>query len=157
MCDELSQSLAPQLRALGFTPPEEPFSHRTIKYDFTRRALTGVHVLEILFNKYRKPGFSVQIYVAPPSGVSMLTERRGTLVIGNVSSSPRKWPFSVQPFGAEPTCTQRMLGQPTDRTTEAVQLFLSLIPEIEEWWTHQRPTRHITVSKLNYPGTKRDA
>ena len=154
MCDELSQSLTPQLQALGFTTPEEPFSRRTIKYEFSRRVSTGVHVLEVMFNKYRKPAFSVQIYVAPPAGVSMLVERGGTLVIGSVSSSPRKWPFPVQPFRAEPTRVQRMLGQPSDHVKEAVQLFLSLVPELEEWWTHQQPTRHITVSKLTYPGAK---
>ena len=157
MCDELSESLTPRLRALGFTPPREPFSRSTIKYEFARRASTGVQVVEILLDKYRKPRFSVQIYVAPLSGVSVLEERGGALVIGTVSSSPRRWPFAVQPFRADPTRIQRVLGQPGDRIKDAVQLFLSLIPEVEGWLIDQRPTRHITVSTLNYPGTQRNA
>jgi hypothetical protein len=154
MCDELSHSLIPRLQAAGFTPPQEPFSRHTLKYQFTRPVPTGVQVLEILFNKYRKPQFSVQIYIAPLSGLSMLVERGGTLVIGNLSSSPRKWPFSVRPFRAETTRVQRLLGQRGDCIERAVESFLSLVPEVEDWWTHQRSTRHITVSKLKLSRSK---
>lgn len=155
MCEELSQSLSPKLQAFGFTPPAEPFSRRAIKYEFTRPASSEVQVIEILFDTYRKPAFSVQIYVAPAFGLSTLIEQGGTLMIGSVSASPRGWPFSVQPFRAAPTRLQRFFHQPRDRVKEAVELFLSLVPEVEEWWTHQRSTRHITVSKLNYPGSLR--
>jgi hypothetical protein len=157
LCAELSRSLVPQLETAGFTLPHEPFSRHTLKYEFTRRAPTGVQVIEILFNKYRKPVFSVQIYIAPPSGMPMLVEHGGSLVIGYVSSSPRGWPFPVRPFRAEPTRLQRLLGQRGDCVEQSVQLFLSLIPEVEDWWTHQRSTRHITVGTINYPGASRDA
>jgi len=155
MCDELSRSLTPRLEAVGFTPPAKPFSRRTLKYEFIRHAARGTQVLEILFSKYRQPTFGVQIYVAPPGGLQALLERGGALLVGGVSSSPRGWRFSVQPFRAHTTVLQRLRGQSGDRPKEAVALFLSLVPEVEDWWTHQRATRHITVSTVNYPGTSR--
>src|SRR5574338_575820 len=155
MCDELSRRAAPRLRDAGFAPPQEPFSRDTLKYAFTRGCPDGVQVLEILFNKYRTPEFSVQIYLAPASGVTALAERGGALRVGCVSSAFRRWPLPVRSFRAEPTRLQRMLGHREDGVTQAVQRFLSLLPEIEEWWTHQQPTRHIVVGPLSYPGANR--
>jgi hypothetical protein len=130
MCDELSRQVVLRLKADGFAPPHEPFSRDTLKYAFTRRCPDGLQVLEILFNKYRKPEFSVQIYVAPASGVSALMERGGALRVGNVTSAPVRWPLGVRPFRAEPTRLQRMFGQSDDGVIQAVQQFLSVLPEI---------------------------
>lgn len=154
MCDELSRSLTPRLQAAGFTPPGEPFSRDCLKYEFSRPDSNGAQVLEILFNKYRKPLFWVQIYIAPSSGLSRLMEDGGTLLIGNLSASPRQWPFPLLPFRAEPTRLQRLLGQRGERIQQSVESFLSLLPEIEEWWTQQRSTPHITMSRLTVPGAR---
>jgi hypothetical protein len=157
LCDELSRTLTPRLRELGFAPPPEPFSRDLSKYEFTRPTPDGVQVLEILFNKYRAPLFAVQIYVAPAAGIGALQEHGGTLVIGHVSSSSLKWPFAVRPFRAEPGPLQRLFGAREDFVAHAVESFLWLLPEIETWWQQQRSTAHITVGTLRYPGAKAQA
>ena len=152
MCAELSCSLTPALQAAGFTAPGDKFERSTVKYEFRRHSSSGTQVLSILFNKYRSPEFSAQLYAEPESGLESLEARGGTLIIGSVSSSRVGWPFSVKPFRAECNGFLRLFGLPRDRVKESVQAFLLLLPEIEEWWEGQQSTKHIVTSRLTYPG-----
>jgi hypothetical protein len=151
LCEQLSQKLVPALAAAGYCGPAR-FHRREIRYDFKRQSTDGTHVVSILFDKYRNPDFSVQLYLEPPEGLSSLIERGGQLMVGDVVPTHRMWFLGLPLFRAERTKWQRLFGK-TASAEEAVERCIALIPEIEGWWVNQRPSRHILTGRIVYRGS----
>ena len=150
LCEQLSQKLVPALAASGYSGPTR-FHRREIRYDFKRQSIDGTHVVSILFDKYRNPDFSVQLYLEPPEGLGALIARGGQLIVGDVVPTRRVWPLGLPLFRAERPKWQRLFGK-TASAEEAVGRCIALMPEIEGWWVHQRPSRHILSGRVVYRG-----
>ena len=152
LCRELTARVKPALTAVGFRPPSPDFGRNEVRYDFKREANGEWQVLSVLFDKYRRPAFSVQIFVEPGSGLDSLVATGGVLTIGYVRSAYRPWPLAPASFRADRPSWQRLLGIRGSRETEAVDRFLALLPEIDRWWAAKASSRHILSSTLVYPG-----
>jgi hypothetical protein len=155
LCAQLSQKLVPALAAAGYSGPAQ-FHRREIRYDFKRPSIDGTNVVSILFDKYRSPDFSVQLYLEPPDGLSALVARGGQLMVGDVSATRRMWPFGLRLFRAERSKWQRLFGK-TASAEEAVERCIALMPEIEQWWANQRSSRHILTGRIVYRGSAASA
>src|SRR4029077_14614276 len=100
LCEQLAQKLGPALAAAGYSGPTR-FHRREIRYDFKRQSIDGTHVVSILFDKYRNPDFSVQLYLSPPEGLDGLIARGGQLMVGDVVPTRRMWPLALPLFRAD--------------------------------------------------------
>ena len=157
LCVELSEQLVPALLRAGYDGPSK-FHRDEIRYDFKRGTRDGRQVVSVLFDKYRRPGFSVQVYLEPPRGMDALISEGGTLLVGTVAPSPRPWPFPWPHFRAERSRWLRLLHRGNDALeARAVRRLIELLPEIEAWWSNRAASRHILVGRLVYPGTARGA
>lgn len=152
LCDALNTTLTPALRSAGYAGPLEEFSRHTVRYEFTRPGGSGTQTIAILFDRPRSPQFTVQLYVEPPAGLEKLEASGGALIVSALSPCQSTWPFAVRAFGQQPSLFWRFLGRPSPSASQAVQSALDLLPEIDRWWGEQRSTKHITVSKVRYPG-----
>jgi len=155
LCAQLSQSLVPALASAGYCGPVH-FHHREIRYDFKRRAGNGNQVISVLFDKYRNPAFSVQLYLEPPEGIHSLVTHGGALVVGDVAPNYRTWPFSLPTFRAERPKWQRLFGKSASPEW-AVDRCIALMPEIEAWWSKQQSSRHILTGRIVYRCSAKDA
>lgn len=152
LCVELNRSLTPALSSAGFAPPSEPFSRKSVRYDFRRPSPVGTHTFSVLFNKYRGPQFGVQLFIEPPEGLTRLQSRGGALLIGGLSATTVHWPFGVRPFVAAPSRI-RLFGLRREASPlAAVQSALALLPEVEQWWNSQRSSKHILTSRAVFRG-----
>ena len=151
LSDQLSQKLVPALASAGYSGPVQ-FYRRETRYDFKRQSNNGRQVFSVLFDKYRNPDFSVQLYLEPPEGIDFLATRGGQLIVGNVAPSYRMWPLSYSTFRAERPKWQRLFGK-TASAEEAVERCIELMPEIEDWWRSQRSSRHILTGRIVYRGS----
>lgn len=156
MCDELSRALTPALTSLGFSPPADPFARQPLRYDFRRVSAIGTHTFSVLFNKYRQPLFSVQLFVEPVGGLTALQSSGGALLLGGLSSGSVRWPLGVRPFRAAPARSW-FFGARRASPATAVQSVLALLPEVEQWWESQRASRHILTSRTLFKGDTRAA
>ena len=154
LCRELSRRAIPALRGAGFQLPPQDFGRKEMRYDFKRQAPDGWHVLSILFDRYRHPHFSVQIYIEPKSGMEHLIATGGTLLVGYVRARYRPWPLNLATFRADRPYWQRALGLKGSREAEAVTAFLELMPEIETWWKSQVSSKHVLTEDVAYQGTQ---
>jgi hypothetical protein len=113
--------------------------------------------VSILFDKYRRPNFSVQVYFEPAQGIDSLVSFGGTLLIGTVAPTYRPWPFAWSNFRAERPMWLRLFFGKATIEAQIVRRFIDLLPEIESWWSIQNSTRHILVGRVIYQGTSGDA
>jgi len=150
LCDQLSQKLVPVLASAGYSGPAQ-FHRRETRYDFKRQSNNGTHVFSVLFDKYRTPAFSVQLYLEPLEGIDALVKNGGQLAVGSVTASNRIWPFSLSIFRAERPKWHRLFGK-TASAEEAVGRCIALVPEIESWWSNQRSSTHVLTGCVVYRG-----
>jgi len=151
LCAQLSQHLVPALLSAGFTGPSR-FHRGEIRYEFRRKVTDGTHVFSVLFDKYRRPVFSVQLFVEPLAGIDGLVSRGGTLIVGNLAPFYRSWPFRWPVFRAERPKWQRLFLGRESTESRAVQRCIDFLPEVETWWGKQVSSRHIIAGRVVYRG-----
>jgi len=145
---ELSQRLIPVLLAKGYRGPSE-LKGNALVHEYRRSTAQGTQVLEIQLEKYQLPRFVINLYVEPPGGIQSLTQSGGTIISGRLKArrgaTTRSW------FRADRSWWERMILRRRDTLEkEAVELCLSLLPEVDAWWTNQTPSPHISSWPVNY-------
>lgn len=147
LCAQLSGHLVPVLSSARYSGPSE-FHRGEIRYEFKRKATDGMQVFSVLFDKYRRPAFSVQLYVEPPAGLPNVVSRGGTLIVGQLAPFYRPWPFGWPSFRAERPGWQRLFYGRDSVESQAVDRCIDLMPEVEAWWSKQVSSRHIRAGRL---------
>ena len=155
LCVELARSLTPALVSAGFAPPADSFSREHLRYDFRRPSPSGTHIFSILFNKYRRPQFGVQLFIEPAAGLAALQSHGGTLLLGALSATSVHRPFGVRSFAAAPSSLLVFTFRRKASPAVAVQSLLALLPEVGQWWLSQRSSKHILTSRAEFKGESR--
>jgi len=145
---ELSQRLVPVLLSKGDCGPSE-LKGNALVHEYQRSTAQGTQVLAIQFEKHQLPRFVINVYVEPPGGIQSLAQNGGTIISGRLKARPgattRSW------FRADRSWWQRMVLRRRDTLEkEAVELCLSLLPEVEAWWTSQTASPHISSWPVSY-------
>src|SRR5882672_11398081 len=145
---ELSQRLIPVLLFSGYRGPSE-LKGNALVHEYRRSAAQGTQVLEIQFEKYQLPRFVFNLHVEPLGGMQILTRDGGTIISGRFKARPgattRSW------FRADRSWWERVvLRRHATLENEAVQLCLSLLPEVEAWWGTHSSSPHISSWPVNY-------
>lgn len=144
-------TLIPALRSLGFEGPAS-IDGQALLHEYRRASSRGTHVLVIQFEKYKRPRFVLNLHIDPPEGLEQLRAQGGTLVSGRVKAKPG--PGLSSWFRADRPWWQRILLQKHDTTeNDAVAFCVSLLPEVEAWWTALSPSAHIDAWPVRYRGT----
>jgi len=91
----------------------------------------------------------INLYVEPLGGVKALMRKGGIIMSGRLKArmgvTTRSW------FRADRSWWEAMIfGRRGTLENEAVDLSLSLLPEVEGWWATQRSSSHISSSPVNY-------
>jgi len=144
----LSKKLVPVLIAKGFRGPSD-LEGNSLFHEYRRSTDQGTQVLEIQFEKRQLPRFVINLYVEPLGGVKALMRKGGTIMSGRLKArmgaTTRSW------FRADRSWWKAMiLGRRGTLENEAVDLCLSLLPEVEGWWATRRSSLHISSSPVNY-------
>jgi hypothetical protein len=144
----ISEKVVPVLLSKGYQGPSE-LKGNALVHEYRRSTPQGTHVLEIQFEKYQRPRFAINLYVEPPGGMESLTRNGGTITTGRLKARPgattRSW------FRADRSWWEQMILRHSDTVeNEAVELCLSLLPEVEAWWSSQRASPHITSWPVKY-------
>jgi hypothetical protein len=148
----VSSSLVPALRSAGFEGPAS-IKGNALLHEYRRRSSTGTHVLRIVFEKHQRPRFALNFYAEPPEGMEHVISRGGTVIAGALKA--KKGPYTRHWFRADRPWWQRvLLRQRETMENDAVALCLSLLPEVESWWTTLSPSTHINSWQVKYRGTR---
>ncbi len=144
----LSEGVVPALLSKGYRGPAE-LKGNALVHEYRRSTPQGTQVLEIQFEKYQLPRFVINLYVEPPGGMQTLKKTGGTIVSGRLKARPgattRSW------FRADRSWWERVVLRRGDTLEiEAVQLCLSLLPEVEAWWDTRNASPHISSWPVNY-------
>ena len=144
----LSERLVPALLSAGFRGPST-LKGNVLIHEYRRSTRTGTHVLSIQFEKHQLPRFVVNCHVEPPRGINDLMARGGTIMSGRLKAKPgpttRSW------FRADRSWWQREILRRRDTLeNDAVDLCLSLLPEVEAWWVTQNASSHISSWPVKY-------
>lgn len=145
--EELTTRLVPLLRQRGFEGPER-IAGNALFHDFRRPPAAGVDVLSILFDKYQRPRCVFNVWVEPPDGLDALVRRSGTWRQGRVQ--PRGGASTTRWFRADRPWWQRLLGNTATREREAVSEAITILDEIDRWWTVQETSPHISTHTISY-------
>ncbi len=146
LCEELNVSLTPALVARGYVAPGVPFNRKESKYEFKRSSPSGTQTLAVLFNRNRRPNFSIQLYVEPTDGWASARARGEEFIVGFLVRRRRIWPFAVEHFGLHQSKIAAFLGRPPKSAAQAIQEAIALVPEVEGWWLHQANHGHIITA-----------
>src|SRR5574341_452729 len=144
----LSERLVPALLSAGFRGPSVLQGNALI-HEYRRSTNAGTHVLSIQFEKHQLPRFVLNFHVEPPGGINDLMARGGTIMSGRLKAKPgsttRSW------FRADRPWWQRQILRRRDTLeNNAVDLCLSLLHEVETWWTTQNASPHISSWPVRY-------
>lgn len=153
LCTELNAALTPALRDAGYTAPPIVFCRQKVRYEFKRPGQAGAQVLAVLFRRDKQAQFSIQLYVKPLEGLEQLQSKGGQLAVGALSRTRPLWPFGVQTFRVGRSNWAALLGRKPVSASQAVNLAISLLPEVEAWWSDQRSSSHIIVGTVRYAGS----
>jgi hypothetical protein len=144
----VSEKLVPVLLARGYQGPSE-LRGNVLVHEYRQATTQGTHVLEIQFEKYQRPRFAINLFVEPPGGMESLTRNGGTIISGRLKARPGATTASW--FRADRSWWERViLRRSGTLENEAVELCLSLLPEVEAWWGTQRASPHILSWPVNY-------
>jgi hypothetical protein len=136
------------LLSKGYRGPSE-LKGNALVHEYKRSTAQGTQVLEIQFEKYQLPRFVVNLYVEPTSGIQSLTQSGGTIISGRLKArsgaTTRSW------FRADRSWWERTVFRRRGTLEkEAVELCLSLLPEVDAWWTSQTASPHISSLPVSY-------
>jgi hypothetical protein len=148
----LTERYVPLLFAAGFSGPNK-ISGNKLFHDFTRKVGEETHHLSIMFEKWQRPRFVVDLAIEPPGGYEPIIVNGGEVIQGRLTPVPgpstRSW------FRADPPWWKRMIFPHTPtRENEAVEECVHLWPEVEAWWAIRSDSEHIRLHTVRYPGTK---
>jgi hypothetical protein len=150
--DLLTKRYVPLLFAAGFSGPNK-ISGNQLCHDFTRKAGEETHHLSIMFEKWQRPRFVVDLVIEPQGGYEPIITNGGEVISGRLTPVPgpttRSW------FRADPPWWKRKIFPRTPtRENEAVEECVRLWPEVEAWWAIRSDSKHIKLLTVRYPGTK---
>lgn len=144
----MSAKVVPVLLSKGYQGPAE-VTGNILVHEYRRATAQGTHVLEIQFEKHQRPRFVINLYVEPPGGMESFARSGGTIMSGRLKA--RSGPTTQSWFRADRSWWERMILRRSDTLeNEAVELCLSLLPEVESWWSSQSPSPHISSWPVNY-------
>jgi len=144
----LSEQLVPVLLAKGFRGPSE-LKGNSLLHEYRRVTPQGTHVLTIQFEKYQRPRFVLGFYVEPPEGMKNLMRSGGTIIAAQLRTRPGATTHAW--FRADRSWWERVILRRSDTLeNEAVQLCLSLLPEVEAWLSTGNTTPRISSWPVTY-------
>jgi len=150
--DLLTERFVPLLFTAGFVGPKK-ISGNGLLHEYVRSVGQEIHHLTIVFEKYQRPRFYVDLAVEPPGGYKPLIANGGEVVLGLLK--PKPGPSTRHWFRADPTWWKRLLIPRTPTLEhEAVDECVRLWPEVETWWATRSPSEHIQVLPTKFPGTR---
>jgi len=131
----------------GYQGPAE-LKGNTLVHEYRRSTPQGTQILEVQFEKHQLPRFVINLYVEPPGGMQSQKRTGGTIISGPIKARPgattRSW------FRADRSWWERVILRRSDTLeNEAVQLCLSLLPEVEAWWGTRNASPHISSWPVN--------
>jgi len=153
--ERLTQRLVPLLLDAGYRGPTG-ITGNTLLHEYRRDVDGTTQVLSIQLEKRGLPRYLVNLHIAPATGVDTLIREGGRILMGRLQ--PRRGPLTRSWFRADPGLIRRVLrSTPKTLEFEAVEECVRLLTEVEEWWTTQKPSEHITCVPIKYPGTQHGA
>jgi hypothetical protein len=146
----VSARLVPALRSAGFDGPST-IDGRALLVEYKRRSATGTQVVSIQFEKRYRPRFVLNFHVEPTEGMKRVISQGGTVMRGTLKT--KRGPYTSSWFRADRPWWQRAFLLKRDTVeNEAVELCLSLLPEVELWWARPSSSAHITSWPVTYRG-----
>ena len=144
----LSERLVPVLLAKGFGGPAQ-LKGNNLLHEYRRVTPQGTHVLTVQFEKYQRPRFLLGFYIEPPGGMENLVRNGGTVMAAQLRARPGATTHAW--FRADRSWWERVILHRNDTLeNEAVQLCLSLLPEVEAWLSTHNTTLHISSCPVTY-------
>jgi hypothetical protein len=144
------EELVPLLLAAGFEGPRK-ITGNSLLHEYRRRIPGAVQVLSIQLERNQLPRFLLVFHIEPPEGLARVIADGGTVLTGclkpKTGAGLKNW------FRADRPWWQTALGRTDTLEREAVRLCVALLPEIEAWWSSQKPSPHIDCWPVEYPGT----
>jgi len=148
----LSERLVPALLSRGFEGPRA-IAGNALLHEYRRRTPQGTHVITVQLEKYGLPRFLLSFYVEPAEGMGKLSSDGGVVISGQLKPKPgtssRSW------FRADRSWWERViLRKHGTLEREAADSCVSMLGEVDSWWSNQVPSAHISAWPVEYPGSK---
>jgi len=148
----LSERLVPALLSRGFEGPRA-IAGNALLHEYRRRTPQGTHVITVQLEKYGLPRFLLGFYVEPAEGMAKIGSDGGVVISGQLTPKPgassRSW------FRADRSWWERViLRKQGTLEVEAADSCVSMLEEVDAWWSSQMPSAHISTWPVEYPGSK---
>ena len=148
----LSERLVPALLSRGFEGPRA-IAGNALLHEYRRRTPHGTHVITVQLEKHGLPRFLLSFYVEPAEGMAKISTDGGVVISGQLKPGPggssRSW------FRADRSWWERViLRKHGTLEREAAGSCVSMLGEVDAWWSNQAPSAHISAWPVEYPGPK---
>ena len=149
--EALSEKLVPEIKDRGFTGPEK-ISGNGLFHEYKRKSGGETHHLAIQMEKRAKPRFVIHLSIEPKDGYDYIYKNGGTFHEARVQQS--EGGFTLSWFRADYTIWEKIKRASHNKAILAVDSCLSVLPEIDEWWSTRKSTTHIKDRSWSFPVNK---
>ncbi len=145
----LSERLVPALLSRGFEGPRT-ITGNALLHEYRRRTPQRTHVITVQLEKHGLPRFLLGFYVEPAEGMAKISSDGGVVISGHLKPKPgassRSW------FRADRSWWESViLRKHGTLEREAADSCVSMLGEVDAWWSHQVSSGHISAWPVEYP------